>query len=103
MIAVKRSGQGVELGTLPEIPARWRDWVGENPHRWKRLACYTLATAGWNYDQIGALFGHGRGVISRLITQAKQGIAATRLPDDELREQPGDEVLDPAPADTDVA
>lgn len=103
MNAVKRSGQGIELGTLPEIPTRWREWVGENPHRWKRLACLTLATAGWNYDQIGGLFGHQRGVISRLVTQAKQGIAAFRLPDEELREQPGGEVLEAAPADTDVA
>ncbi|MCC7423790.1 MAG: hypothetical protein IT428_26290 [Planctomycetaceae bacterium] len=95
MIAVKRSGQGVELGTLPEIPGLWREWVGENPHRWKRLACLTLATAGWTYDQIGALFGHQRGVVSRLVLQARQGIEAIRPAADERTESP--------PAETDVA
>lgn len=94
MICVTKKGSGIELGTLPEIPARWRDWAAQDPLRWKRLACLTLSTAGWSYPQIGGLFGHDKGQVAKLVHQARQGIAEFRLPDAELREQPARDLAD---------
>ncbi|TWT43060.1 Sigma-70, region 4 [Thalassoglobus neptunius] len=54
------------------------EWAGENPLRWKQLACLHLYTDhGWTLERIGRAFGHPKGHVSRIV----------RLTADQLRER----------------
>lgn len=45
-----------------------RDWAGEKPLRWKKLACIHLRLhCQWRLEMIGHVFGHPKGHILRLI------------------------------------
>ena len=59
------------------------DWAGDNPRRWKTLACIHLRLhCHWPLESIARVFGHARGHILRLINDGlddlQQSYAAAR-------------------------
>ena len=61
-----------------------RDWAGDDPQRWKVLACLHLRLhCQWPVETIGRAFGHARGHILRLVnnglTELQQTYARARL------------------------
>ena len=59
-------------------------YAGDNPRKLKALGVLALReNAGWTMEQIGQVFGHQRGHITRILTNIKQELRATiRLPAD---------------------
>lgn len=54
------------------------DWAGENPRRWKALACIHLRLhCQWPLESIGRAFGHARGHILRLINDGLDDLQQT--------------------------
>ena len=79
----------------------WRviheNFAGEDARKWKYLAMLALReNAGWPLEQIGAVFGHPKGHVTRCLEKIKGELRETfcispnllELPDGEGVEQP---------------
>jgi hypothetical protein len=48
------------------------NFAGDDPRRWKALAILALReNAGWPLDRIGAVFGHPKGHVARVLQKVK--------------------------------
>ncbi|HCS54478.1 sigma factor-like helix-turn-helix DNA-binding protein [Rubinisphaera sp.] len=53
-------------------------YAGDHPGRWKSLAILALReNAGWPLETIGAVFGHHRGHVSRILKRVKSELRET--------------------------
>ena len=89
-------------GTKILLPRTGRDdfwktihehFAGDDERRWRYLAMLALReNAGWPLEQIGNVFGHPKGHVTRCLARIKQELRETFEAAPEFLDMPDDEV-----------
>jgi len=86
MSVVNTSGEKVLLPRTGDLREAMRTFAGENPSRWKGLACLNLSLQGWPLERIGLVVGHSKGHVTRLIERTQQALVGLIDPDEPTTE-----------------